>query len=249
VADPEDGLIEVSSQAVSQACDSIDLIPNLGQPAAASDDFLLSLEMFDDVVTSTGVFCWNNLPAFLGDVTADLMLSSPPLENMTVGSLEDLHLGGRKDTLETIYLQIQETLTLLGYAGPPSQLSCLFHPESIELLTRLCFRHFHRHIPIIHKPSFDPTKAYMPRLIAILLVGGLYSTPEHIEAVRAGLNSADRLILEPPSQSKRLTVAGGPGEDLTWKLSWNECKLCSRCWARIWHGAARTQILHYLAKQ
>jgi hypothetical protein len=49
----------------------------------------------------------------------------------------------------------------------------------------------------------------------ILLVKGIYLTLEHIEAVRAGLNSVDRMILEPPSQSKCLTVVGGPGEDLT----------------------------------
>jgi hypothetical protein len=214
LGDPKDDLTEVSSEALSRAYDPFDLAIGVGQPTVTSDEFLPSFDIFDEPTASAGVFGWNSSLGFLDDETGDLTLSFPPLTNVNWAG-PDLEPMGQENALQPICLQIQGTFTLLGYDGAPGQLSCLFNPQSIEHLVGLYFRHFHRHIPIIHRVSFNPTTEYTPRLIAVVLTGGLYSSPQHIEAVRAVLNTAERLILEYTIQSKCFSVAGSPDKDLT----------------------------------
>lgn len=72
---------------------------------------------------------------------------------------------------------------------------CLFLPENpppdllqaIQLITgltldtfvKLYFRHWHKHGPMVHEPSFDPIRAPIPLLLSMFSVGGMYSSHKH----------------------------------------------------------------------
>lgn len=46
--------------------------------------------------------------------------------------------------------------------------------SEIETCVDLFFRYYHRHCPIIHKPSFSPVVAPLPLLLAVMALGGMY---------------------------------------------------------------------------
>ena len=50
----------------------------------------------------------------------------------------------------------------------------LITPSEIENCVDLFFRYYHRHCPILHKPSFCPLVVPLPLLLAVMALGGMY---------------------------------------------------------------------------
>jgi hypothetical protein len=48
-------------------------------------------------------------------------------------------------------------------------------PERIAKWIKLYFRHWHRHTPLIHEATFNPTTAALPLLLAVMSVGSMVS--------------------------------------------------------------------------
>ena len=47
--------------------------------------------------------------------------------------------------------------------------------RQIAIWIRLYFRHFHKHGPVIHEATFNPTTAALPLVLAIMSVGAMVS--------------------------------------------------------------------------
>ena len=45
----------------------------------------------------------------------------------------------------------------------------------VELLVNLFFQNYHRHCPVLHRPSFQPTLCPLPLLLAVMALGGMYA--------------------------------------------------------------------------
>lgn len=62
------------------------------------------------------------------------------------------------------------------YAGADIQdLKEYLVPENVEHFVNLYFENFEHHFPMIHRPTFDPTRAHDGLLMAIICVGAVYS--------------------------------------------------------------------------
>jgi len=48
--------------------------------------------------------------------------------------------------------------------------------QNIVLFTRLYFRHWHRHGPMVHAPSFNPCTAAVPLVLSMMCLGGMVSS-------------------------------------------------------------------------
>lgn len=86
--------------------------------------------------------------------------------------------------LECRAAQIRECLhltatTLDGYSESQSRtqlasaIELITHYE-IEACVNLYFHFYHRHCPILHRPSFDPISVPLPLLLSVMALGGMY---------------------------------------------------------------------------
>ena len=71
----------------------------------------------------------------------------------------------------------------------------LITPSEIEACIDLFFRYYHRHCPILHKPSFCPLIVPLPLLLAVMALGGMYyKDPEKVAWIRRLLNLIEAYI-------------------------------------------------------
>jgi hypothetical protein len=71
----------------------------------------------------------------------------------------------------------------------------LIAPSEIEACIDLFFRYYHRHCPILHKPSFCPLIVPMPLLLAVMALGGMYyKDPDKVAWIRKLLNLIETYI-------------------------------------------------------
>lgn len=71
----------------------------------------------------------------------------------------------------------------------------LIAPSEIETCVDLFFRYYHRHCPILHKPSFCPLIVPMPLLLAVMALGGMYyKDPDKVSWIRRLLNLIEAYI-------------------------------------------------------
>ncbi|KAF2844023.1 hypothetical protein T440DRAFT_60675 [Plenodomus tracheiphilus IPT5] len=56
----------------------------------------------------------------------------------------------------------------------------VFTPDNLESCIRAYFHHFHGHLPIIHRPTFDSETTSLPLLIAVFLFGSMSPTQSHV---------------------------------------------------------------------
>jgi hypothetical protein len=71
----------------------------------------------------------------------------------------------------------------------------LIAPSEIEACIDLFFRYYHRHCPILHKPSFRPLAVPMPLLLAVMALGGMYyQDPDKVAWIRKLLNLIETYI-------------------------------------------------------
>ena len=53
----------------------------------------------------------------------------------------------------------------------------------VDFLVQLYFENYHRHCPVLHRPSFQPTLCPLPLLLSIMALGGMYA-PEAAQVQR-----------------------------------------------------------------
>ena len=107
-----------------------------------------------------------------------------PYESMMLWSGQDSMFLDR-DVLERRASEIRghlkyTSLTQNPPHSPPKALS-----EAIELITantmavylKLYFRHWHKHAPLVHEPSFNPSSAALPLVLALMSLGGMVIGP------------------------------------------------------------------------
>lgn len=75
------------------------------------------------------------------------------------------------------------------------QLNYLFVPSRIEKFTNCYFQFWHPHCPMVHRPSFSIDAEPVPLLIAMTLMGAMYSQVEHeVDASKIALDLAELFI-------------------------------------------------------
>ncbi|KAH7015484.1 hypothetical protein EDB80DRAFT_708043 [Ilyonectria destructans] len=86
----------------------------------------------------------------------------------------------------------------------------IFAVDKVDEFVQLYFENWHRHCPMLHRPSFNLLTAFTPLITAVILVGAIYSSTESAEAARVCLNAAEnyifrheafRRLLDPPSRT------------------------------------------------
>lgn len=67
----------------------------------------------------------------------------------------------------------------------------LISPSNIAKFVNLYFHQWNRHSPVIHRATFDPGKASLPLLFAIIVTGALFSSEDEVAKARRLLNLAE----------------------------------------------------------
>lgn len=91
------------------------------------------------------------------------------------------------------------TLPKGHFAKVPStkiaQADSFFTLSNVQAFTQTYFHHFHPHFSVIHRPSFDSTKASTRLLLAVCLAGSLYSSvPHNVARCKSFLDLAEEHI-------------------------------------------------------
>lgn len=74
-------------------------------------------------------------------------------------------------TASTLSTEFPQSINLLQLA---SDIDLLTHTE-LEHCINLYFANYHRHCPIVHRPSFQPTVAPIPLILGMVALGAMYS--------------------------------------------------------------------------
>lgn len=89
----------------------------------------------------------------------------------------------------------------------------LISPSNITKFVNLYFHHWNRHSPIIHRATFDPGKASLPLLFAIILTGALFSSQDEAAKARDLLNLAEEFAFRNKAFEKLLAGQTPNGYD------------------------------------
>jgi hypothetical protein len=80
-----------------------------------------------------------------------------------------------------------------------------FNPMNLRRLLNTYWKRWHRHCPIIHPPSFDPSQAPAELILAMVLIGACVSKDsQDANYARKLLDCAERLIFELPWLSREI---------------------------------------------
>lgn len=85
------------------------------------------------------------------------------------------------------YIELINLLTALSLALSQEVPGCpaaallaegmaILEPYCVQKYVIIYFREWHQHSPVIHKGSFDPNMVALPLLLAVVLIGALYSS-------------------------------------------------------------------------
>ena len=127
----------------------------------------------------------NNLDVFLSNLEFGTFERQThnwqmPGENMILWSGPDaLYLD--RAVLEQRAFEIREKLNFTAATQNPPNPPSKEVLEAIQLITadniaayiKLYFRHWHKHGPIVHEPSFNPCTAALPLVLALMSLGGM----------------------------------------------------------------------------
>jgi hypothetical protein len=101
---------------------------------------------------------------------------------------------------------LQLTAASFGSSMPEGQpmlelgptISQLDSPELVSLVD-LFFQHYHKHCPIIHRPSFQPADCPPALLLAVVALGGMYAPEKpRVERMRSLLDVIELYIYNLP---------------------------------------------------
>lgn len=97
-----------------------------------------------------------------------------------------------------------ETQALLELGPAISQLTA----AEVASLIDLFFQHYHRHCPIVHKPSFNPTTKPLPLVLALIALGSLYAPDKaRVERMRQLLDVIELYIFNVPGLREEFTYS------------------------------------------
>lgn len=143
-------------------------------PLPSSDlDFESLFESFDAQGAGHSFFHWPwvEFPDSSGQYQQGSIQSPPPNETPDA-------LIPRSTEMKT---QIYNAISKLNIPEYEPRLKATFEaleivtPERVQAFAKLYFHHWHRHGPILHEPSFDPSKVALPLLLSVFAIGGMYS--------------------------------------------------------------------------
>ncbi len=88
----------------------------------------------------------------------------------------------------------------------------------VDHLVQLYFENYHRHCPVLHRPSFQPTLCPMALLLSVMALGGMYADePVQIQRMRSLLDIIEAYIFSLPGlrdeYTNSLSLAEAPDED------------------------------------
>jgi hypothetical protein len=167
-------------------------------------DFTSLLALRNEYEPMVGELSGASVPAYneYGQVSVDSSLDNF-LSNLDFGTFEqqtnNYPLPGENMILwseqETIYLDravlnqrafdIREKLKYAAVTINPPHTPSKEIIDAIEHITankiaywiKLYFRHWHKHGPMVHEPTFNPCTAALPLVLALMSLGGMVSFP------------------------------------------------------------------------
>lgn len=122
-----------------------------------------------------------------------------------------------RSVLEQRALDIRHNLyrtaaALVGPNLPPKELAEaieLLSAEKIAIFIKLYFRHWHKHGPIVHEPSFNPCVAAIPLVLALMALGAMYSKdPQEVIKIKILLDTIETYIYSLPGLSEEYDHPG-----------------------------------------
>ncbi|RDL41750.1 Zn2 DNA-binding protein [Venustampulla echinocandica] len=122
-----------------------------------------------------------------------------------------------RNILEQRAFDIREKLRYTAAAiNPPNPASKevldaieLITAERIAVNTKLYFRHWHKHAPMVHEPSFNPCVAALPLVLAVMSVGGMYSKEsDDVEKLKLLLDTIECYVFSIPGISDEYDLPG-----------------------------------------
>jgi hypothetical protein len=97
------------------------------------------------------------------------------------------------DHLTALSLTLSKEIPGCAASTSLAQGMILLEPCSVQRYVVIYFREWHQHSPGVHKGSFDPNTVKLSLLLAIVLIGALYSlSPQHVEMARGMLFLAEQ---------------------------------------------------------
>ena len=71
--------------------------------------------------------------------------------------------------------------------------------SEVDHLVQLYFENYHRHCPVLHRPSFQPTLCPMATLLSVMALGGMYADePVQVQRMRSLLDVIEAYIFSLP---------------------------------------------------
>ncbi|PQE08746.1 C2H2 finger domain (Zms1) protein [Rutstroemia sp. NJR-2017a BVV2] len=85
----------------------------------------------------------------------------------------------------------------------------LVKADTIASFTKLYFKHWHHHAPMVHEASYNPCTAALPLVLSIMSLGGMYSKiPAEVEKVKYLLDTIESYIYSIPGINDEYDLPG-----------------------------------------
>lgn len=148
----------------------------------------------------------------------------PAFEPMPLG-ITDPRLAAYEARAHEVREVLKLTAANFGPTLPDSQAMLGLGPNIASLtateaasLVDLFFQHYHKHCPILHKPTFDLTVVPMPLVMAVLALGGMYAPDKiRVERMRSLLDVMELYIYNMPGLREEypytLDLSQAPDDD------------------------------------
>lgn len=149
---------------------------------------------------------WEHIP-WSGDTqqvqaASDTYLVEIAMEDVVM-TLKSHHIG---DSLAVTPESLLDSARLIFAAG------------RVDIFVQSYFDTWHRHCPILHRPSFHPSTTFTPLLAAVVLIGATYSSRKYAKAARNCLDAMEAYVfnheafrqLVNPASSKSATLGIAP---------------------------------------
>ncbi|KAH6719294.1 hypothetical protein BKA61DRAFT_472893 [Leptodontidium sp. MPI-SDFR-AT-0119] len=139
-----------------------------------------------------------------------------PNENMILWSGPDALFLDRR-VLEQRAFDIKEKLRYMAAVLNPPHQPPKEVIDAIELITaetiasyiKLYFKHWHKHAPMIHEPTFNPCTAALPLVLSLMSLGGMYSKEsEDVAKLKLLLDIIEAYIFSIPGLSDEYDMPG-----------------------------------------
>lgn len=129
----------------------------------------------------------NNLDVFLSNLEFQNFEDKThnwqmPGENMILWSGPDaifLNRGVLEQRAVDMRKKLEYTAAAMNPPHPPSvetiEAIRLITADNIAAYIMLYFRHWHKHAPMVHEPSFNPCTAALPLVLSLMSLGGMVS--------------------------------------------------------------------------